>query len=72
MRYSLLRYMNMLVGWYMIPEENFVLQAEVAFVARSKGSNMSCAFVFFEPATVRLSNYINLNRKKNTHTHIYI
>lgn len=25
-------YMNMLVGWYMIPEENFVLQAEVAFV----------------------------------------
>lgn len=25
-------YMNMLVGWHMIPEENFVLQAEVAFV----------------------------------------
>jgi len=25
-------YMNMLVGWYMIPEDNFVLQAEVAFV----------------------------------------
>eukprot|EP00435_Cladocopium_sp_Y103_P051294 s992_g15.t2 len=25
-------YMNMLIGWYMIPEENFVLQAEVAFV----------------------------------------
>lgn len=29
-----LRYMNMLVGWYMIPEENFILQAEVAFVPR--------------------------------------
>ena len=28
------RYQNMLVGWYMIPEENFALQAEVAFVAR--------------------------------------
>ncbi|CAK9052429.1 unnamed protein product, partial [Durusdinium trenchii] len=25
-------YQNMLVGWYMIPEENFALQAEVAFV----------------------------------------
>ena len=30
---SLPRYMNMLIGWYMIPEDNFVLQAEVAFVA---------------------------------------
>lgn len=30
---SLARYMNMLIGWYMIPEDNFVLQAEVAFVA---------------------------------------
>ena len=28
----------MLIGWYMIPEENFVLQAEVAFVAWLKAN----------------------------------
>ena len=61
----------MLVGWYMIPEENFVLQAEVAFVARSKGSIMSCAFEFFEPAAVKLSNYIKTcKKKKNIKKHI--
>ena len=47
----------MLVGWYMIPEENFVLQAEVAFVARSKRSNMFSVFEFFEPATVKRSAF---------------
>lgn len=32
---SELRYQNMLIGWYTIPEENFALQAEVAFAPRA-------------------------------------
>ena len=57
----------MLVGWYMIPEENFVLQAEVAFVARSKRSDMPCAFEFFEPATVKLSKHKNIYKRHIQH-----
>ena len=63
--------MNMLVGWYMIPEENFGSSSWSCICSSVEGVKyVLCFWVFLSLQLVKLSNYINTCKKKIKKKHI--